>query len=185
MAPQPNGCVYWTGRISKQGYGIISVKGQMTNAHRVSYELHVGPIPDGAWIDHVCHNGDTSCLGGDGCLHRRCVNPEHLEPVTPKENQHRSHLTEASKTECINGHPFTVENTYLRPDGQGRVCRECIRTRARLRYQKKPPRGPLEECKRGHRMTEENTYQYGNRRHCRECRREADRRKYWRDKFGK
>jgi len=130
----------------------------------------------------MCHNGDTSCLGGNGCLHRRCVNPQHLGPVTPRENQHRSHLTSASKTVCANGHPFTEENTYYRPRGQGRCCRECTRIRALAKRQKKPPREPLEFCKNGHRMTEENIYQYGNRRICRECRREADRRSYWRSK---
>ncbi|WP_405561654.1 HNH endonuclease signature motif containing protein [Streptomyces canus] len=182
MAPQSNGCIHWTGHISQQGYGVVSVKGSMTPAHRVSYELHIGPIPEGAWIDHACHNGDTSCRGGDSCLHRRCVNPQHLEPVTPRENQHRSHLTAASKMACVNGHPFTEENTYYRPDGKGRQCRECIRTRARRNHKRKPPRERLKECKNGHPMTEQNTYHYGNRRICRECRREADRRQYWRSK---
>lgn len=182
MAPQPNGCIHWTGRISKEGYGYVGVKGTTKPTHRVAYELHVGPIPEGIWIDHACHNGDMSCLGGSTCLHRRCVNPQHLEPVTPRENQHRSHLTDASKTACVHGHPFTAENTYLRPDGKGRCCRECIRAREKQRERKKSPRPPAEACKRGHRFTAENTYMYGNSRHCRECRRECDRQRYWREK---
>ncbi|MFF5609288.1 HNH endonuclease signature motif containing protein [Streptomyces cellulosae] len=179
-ARQPNGCIHWTGTISPQGYGAVSVKGEIKSAHRIAYELLVGPIPDGAWIDHACHNGDQSCKGGETCLHRRCVNPAHLHPVTPRENQHLSHLTDASKTACVNGHPFTQENTYVRPNGS-RACRTCTREKARARYRPKP-RMPLDVCKNGHQMTEENTYLYGNRRICRECRREADRRSYWRDK---
>lgn len=182
MERRPNGCIAWTGTISKEGYGMVSADGRMVGAHRVAYEHLVGPIPEGAWIDHACHNQDQSCQGGATCQHRRCVNPDHLEPVTPHENQHRSHLTQASKNACVNGHPFTEENTYLRPDNGSRACRECYRLRARKAYQKKPPRGPLEECKRGHRMTEENTYLYGNRRICRQCRREADKKTYWRAK---
>lgn len=182
MSPQPNGCIHWTGQISKYGYGTVSVKGQVTGAHRVSFEQFVGPIPEGLWIDHMCHNGDTSCLGGNGCMHRRCVNPEHLKLATPRENQHRSHLTAASKTACVNGHPFTEENTYLRPDGKGRGCRTCTQIRARRQRKGKAPRKVLAFCKRGHEMTEENTYLYGNRRICRECGRESDRRRYWQKK---
>lgn len=182
MAPQPNGCIHWAGRISKEGYGYVSVRGASKPTHRVAYEIHFGPIPEGAWIDHTCHNGDMSCLGGKTCLHRRCVNPQHLEPVTPRENQHRSHLTAASKTACVHGHPFTEENTYLRPDGTGRQCRQCTRAREQRRERKSPPRLPIEACKKGHRFTAENTYLYENRRYCRECKRERERQQYWRKK---
>lgn len=182
MDPQPNGCIHWTGRISKEGYGYVGVKGTTKPTHRVAYEIAFGPIPEGAWIDHTCHNGDTSCSGGYTCLHRRCINPEHLEPVTPRENQHRSHLTAASRAECVHGHPFTQENTYLRPDGKGRHCRECIRAREQKRERASSPRLPIEACKNGHSFTVENTYQYGNRRHCRECKRERERQQYWRKK---
>lgn len=182
LSPQPNGCIHWTGAISKVGYGQTSDKGVQRSAHRVAYELFVGPIPDGICIDHACHNGDTTCAGGNDCLHRRCVNPAHLEPATPRENQHRSHLTFASRDTCMRGHAFTEENTYLRPDGKGRQCRQCTSTRIEKARKAKAPRRRLKQCRRGHPMTEENTYVYGNRRICRQCRRDADKVNYLRQK---
>lgn len=82
-------CWPWTGLLSEAGYGILSVEGKNTGAHRVAYELGVGPIPPGLHIDHKCHTRDLSCPGGHACLHRRCCNPVHLEPVTPLENVRR------------------------------------------------------------------------------------------------
>ena len=63
------------------------------------YSWLVGAIPHGYDIDHVCHNAAAvagRCAGGDSCIHRRCVNPDHLEPVTRRENTLRSPLTQAS-----------------------------------------------------------------------------------------
>ena len=70
------GCWNWTGNIStKSGYGRVS-HGTKQYAHRVAYELFVGPIPAGLTIDHLCFN-------------HRCVNPAHLEPVSFAENTRR------------------------------------------------------------------------------------------------
>lgn len=82
-------------------------------AHRVSYELHKGPIPEGKKLDHLCWN-------------TRCVNPAHLEPVTSKENSRRSLATKRVHTDCKNGHPLTEDNVYIkeRPGG-GRPIKEC------------------------------------------------------------
>ena len=75
------GCWIWTGKVSKQGYGMVAG----LFAHRLAYEVFVGPIPSPLVIDHTCHDPDT-CVNGDACPHRRCVNPAHMEVVTQREN---------------------------------------------------------------------------------------------------
>lgn len=78
------GCLEWTGAIGPDGYGVISVRGKVRRAHRFSYESSVAPIPEGMQIDHICRN-------------RACINPEHLRPVTHKQNhEHLSALTSTS-----------------------------------------------------------------------------------------
>jgi hypothetical protein len=75
-----SGCWLWMGRVDDWGYGRISAgggKGRELRVHRVAYELLVGPIPDGLVIDHLC-------------LVKRCVYPDHLEPVTSEENSRRA-----------------------------------------------------------------------------------------------
>lgn len=121
----PDGCVLFTGTLSKRGYGQISVDGVNTLAHRAAYTLTVGPIPDGMDLDHTCHNRDASCLGGPTCLHRRCVNVDHLEPVPGAENTRRGRggVNNASKTHCPARHRYDSENTNLY-DGR-RYCRTC------------------------------------------------------------
>ncbi|MFJ4738737.1 HNH endonuclease signature motif containing protein [Streptomyces sp. NPDC088775] len=180
-SPRPNGCIHWTGYVSKFGYGSFSVAGGRKQAHRVAYELFVGPIPDGAHVDHVCHNRDLTCGGGNSCQHRRCVNPDHLEPVTILENLRRSPLTpygKPPKSECIRGHELSEENTYVRSNG-ARLCRQCTLSQQQRKRDAKPPKPERQFCRRGHRMTDENTYHYGNRRVCRQCKRDADKAAYW------
>ena len=113
------GCWNWTGAVSNRSYGSIYRDGRMQKAHRVSYELSCGPVPDGLDLDHICRN-------------RLCVNPDHLEPVTRSENLRRSPLMDrhSKKTHCIRGHEFTSENTRMRPNGH-RVCKECMRAHIR------------------------------------------------------
>lgn len=134
------GCWLWTASTSTSGYGHFRYQGKIREAHLVSYMLCVGPIPEGKQLDHTCHTNDRTCTGGVGCLHRRCVNPDHLEPVTSLENSQRgnsgAHLR--SRTQCPQGHEYTEANTYYakRANGYNRMCRECGRTRRRERYRR-------------------------------------------------
>lgn len=82
----PSECWPWlTGRYPS-GYGQFSGSFGSASAHRWVYLNTVGDIPDGLVLDHRCHNEDPSCPGGRRCLHKRCVNPAHLEPVTSQTN---------------------------------------------------------------------------------------------------
>jgi hypothetical protein len=119
-------CWLWTGHTATgKGYGRIRVDGKYQKAHRVAYEMLVGPIPDGMQLDHIWANG---------CTNRNCVKaiadefgPPHLEPVTNKENGLRGNspmAQNARKTHCPKGHPYEGDNLYPRTD-HGRRCRIC------------------------------------------------------------
>lgn len=132
---QPNGCLLFTRCINQFGYGWARVVGfgaRQRGAHRIAYEMANGPIPAGLWIDHICHNGDLTCTDAGTCLHRRCVEPTHLEAVTPRVNVARSHLHMGARSGCIHDHPYTPENTRYQRTGTGRqrVCRACQRGRS-------------------------------------------------------
>jgi len=103
-------CWNWTAAVTR-GYGRFFPKGKPEQAHRVAYELLVGPIPEGLTIDHLCFN-------------TLCVNPDHLEPVTLSENVRRMHAARATD-HCPRGHEFTAENTRLSKGGKSRHCRQC------------------------------------------------------------
>lgn len=117
--PGPANCWLWTGATDRHGYGHIKVKGRLLRAHRVSYETHVGPIPDDKQIDHLCRV-------------RHCINPAHLEPVTGRVNTMRSPIAPAAinarKTSCNSGHRLAGSNLYVSKAGY-RYCRECRRQR--------------------------------------------------------
>ncbi|MER7814516.1 hypothetical protein [Streptomyces sp. NPDC096153] len=128
----PNSCLIWAGRTDRDNYGMTQVDSKTLRAHRVVYALLVEPLSSTTFIDHTCHNQDQSCPGGRDCLHRRCINPHHLEPVTNRENLLRSARSiagaNARKTHCTRGHPFNAENTYVLSNG-GRRCRACTKAR--------------------------------------------------------
>jgi HNH endonuclease len=121
-------CWLWTGGTNR-GYGIFTVKKgvRQVYVHIYVYELLVGPIPEGYEIDHTCHNADPSCTHqAETCIHRRCVNPAHLEAVTKAENMRRRF---ARITHCPHDHEYTPENTYINTRG-ARMCRACSRIRS-------------------------------------------------------
>lgn len=128
-------CWLWIGRMSPQGYGNTRVDGKSMGVHRLAYELFVGEIPAKAVVDHSCHNSSSECSGGWGCLHRRCVNPDHLEAVTQKENLKRSILTTVGRTHCKWGHSFAdqVQTPLNQLRGQ-KKCRVCLKIRNDSRY---------------------------------------------------
>ena len=116
-------CWRWSGYHTGEGYARLGSE----NAHRIAYELYVGPIPAGMQIDHLCRN-------------KGCVNPAHLEPVTQQENISRSEnmaARYARRSHCTNGHEYTPENTRLGPTNN-RVCRTCERDRSRRRWAENP-----------------------------------------------
>lgn len=115
-------CWEWTGSLTGPGHGHLWFQGRYRGAHCVAYELLVGPIPAGLHLDHLCRN-------------RPCVNPDHLEPVTPAENIRRGSSLSAQRarrTECPKGHPYDAENTVTDRRGR-RYCRECRRAADRVR----------------------------------------------------
>jgi hypothetical protein len=127
----PNGCWEWTRFTNPEGYGTTSYYGRRgTPAHRAMYMELIGPIPEGMTLDHLCHSNDSTCMAGKQCVHRRCVNPAHLEPVTTEVNASRQ--SSKRKTHCPYGHPYTGENLIFNSIG-GRACRECARRRGRDR----------------------------------------------------
>ena len=161
VSPEPNtGCWLWLGCVDKEGYGKIAMPGQASArmAHRISYELHVGPIPEGLELDHKCRM-------------RCCVNFQHLEPVTHLENMRRgvnigAHLVAAqkAKTHCPKGHPYDEANTG---PGHGssdwRVCRACARDNDR--NTRKARRGIVYS----HTGNNGSSYQYERGCRCAEC----------------
>ena len=139
-------CWIWTGSRSTAGYGRVYLDRGMHQAHRVVYEMHVGPVPARLDLDHECHNRDTSCLGGPTCRHRPCVNPEHLVPRARRANLLRGRgiaSEKAERTHCEHGHEFTAENTYLWKNA--RWCRACRRD-AEARRPGRPERIVKEDC---------------------------------------
>ncbi|RCH70488.1 hypothetical protein DT019_03085 [Streptomyces sp. SDr-06] len=174
-----SGCWIWNGRRFPTGYGRYRLAGTVVYSHRLMYMITTGPIEQGLHTDHLCRNPP-------------CCNPEHLEPVTCRENIMRSPIApaaiNANKTHCKRGHPLSGSNVQVTPDG-GRSCRTCAITLGRERYaaatgaplQQAPidldaPTAPrrhrgAESCAKGHALDLLNTYvDPKGYKHCRACR---------------
>lgn len=125
-----NGCIEWTGYVTPNGYGRFLFEGAVQYAHRVAYVMKHGPIPDGMQLDHKCR-------------FRACVNEQHLRVVTQRENllcgQGWPAINSAKKF-CVNGHPFSSENTRIRQRANRRTSRRC-KACDRLQHKRKE-----EEC---------------------------------------
>ncbi len=130
---QENGCWEWVGGTTRDGYGLFRPNGGKTQrVHVWLYEQRYGPISDGKECHHTCPN-------------KICVNPDHIEIVTHKEHYDRDRLWQEglargsrfrlAKTHCPQGHPYSGENLYVRPDTY-RECRTCHRDAVRRSYQK-------------------------------------------------
>ena len=102
-------CWLWAGGRNQYDYGHFWLNGKTVRAHRWAYEHFTGPIPEGMCLDHLCR------------VHS-CVNPSHLEAVTPRENVWRSPIHGATKTHCVRGHSLSEAKVNA---AGSRVCHEC------------------------------------------------------------
>ena len=126
-----SGCWIWIAAHDRGGYGHSCMDGKRIMAHRLTYKLLAGTIPEGLELDHLCRIPP-------------CVNPAHLEPVTPQENNRRSIPYRMIITHCKRGHEYTTENTCVsywhgRKRRRCRTCknkqlRENRKSRRRVRY---------------------------------------------------
>ncbi len=106
----------------RKGYGYMRVKSYGWGAHRYMWTMMRGPIPEGMHVHHLCRV-------------RHCVNPQHMELVTPHDHCYKPDSLAgrfAIRTHCVNGHEFTVANTLLYRGY--RCCRQCHRERELKRY---------------------------------------------------
>jgi hypothetical protein len=131
------GCLRWTGAHTPKGYGHIVVDGRKRPVHVVAHEVWIGPVPEGYDVDHVYANG---------CRHRDCIEPTHLEAVTHLENTlRRTRLI----THCPKGHEYTPDNIkWAHPGKNGlnrfRRCKRCVNEKRKAK--KETPRAVCPVC---------------------------------------
>lgn len=125
VSPEPmTGCWLWTAAVDSKGYGLFKVGGECKDqkAYRFSYRIFKGTIPEDLELDHKCRV-------------RCCVNPDHLEIVTSRENTLRSPISvagiNARKLKCSNGHQYVTVKRSTKSSGKERICRQCKNTQAR------------------------------------------------------
>ena len=158
IMPEPNsGCWIWLGSVGRNGYAKLNTRGKTTSVvHKLLFERQFGLVPNGYELDHTCRV-------------RCCVNPNHLEIVTHKQNMERS--APAQKTHCKYGHLLNIQ----------RKCIACIRrlSRERAFACRAVHLHSKLFCKRGHRLIGNNLYiehtkKGTTKRRCRTCNRIKD-----------
>lgn len=120
---ESTGCWVWKSALDSAGYGLFQIGQKTYRAHRWGYQQMVGPVAADLHMDHLCRNPP-------------CVNPEHLEPVTPRVNTivrgMGANAIRHREAKCIAGHDVTGDNLYVPPSNPTwRQCKECTRRRTR------------------------------------------------------
>ncbi len=193
ISPEPmSGCWLWDGAWC-QGYSQMMIgskklrTAKIEYGHRISYELFKGPIPEGYHVDHECK---LTC----------CVNPDHLQLLTPTEHQrvtlerlpvHPLTAKSQTKTHCPEGHELTGRNLIVgvTPRGTFRTCRTCrVRKQQDRRAAERtanpaPPKPPRTHCIHGHPWVPENLYRCSQGYwHCTTCKLIGNKRRWAEEK---
>lgn len=135
------GCWEWTATIKPSGYGqgydrYSDGKCVIKSAHRIVYKLYKGDIPEGFDLDHLCSN-------------RKCVNPDHLEPLSKQDHRKRTwaNIKKNPVMTCKHGHPLSGDNLYSyplknKPGIVMRCCKACHLVRSTKFWRTKDKRNP-------------------------------------------
>ena len=124
-------CIEWEGRKNAKGYGVVLINGKQFFAHRLAVALSGRNISKDKVCDHLCRN-------------HSCINPDHIELVSLKENVMRGEAItarNARSNSCMYGHLYTPENTRIHTDKKGRKTRHCKRCYADRTYKQRRQKG--------------------------------------------
>jgi hypothetical protein len=121
------GCIFAKPTSGSQGYAKTMWRGKSIALHRKAFIQAHGEIPNGMVVDHICHNvavANGMCLSTKStCIHRSCINIEHLRLITISENQIAGLNGFGSRTHCKKGHELTEDNIYTTP--KQNFCKTC------------------------------------------------------------